>query len=380
MFRHPLVYPACAMIAMAVVTSGAAQGAEGRARHKSGSDRAKNEQAAEGKKASAVPISRELAMRPLPAYRIGPPDVLQIEVTVFHGTQVGRTPGAAGTSIAPLVSTLSLSNSPPKAVSNPLSIGGVTASGGSVTITGTTVRSNSAVAIDSGKAKLADKNAARQPTSPVGPLLSGSADFRITASQPNKGQYVVAPDGTVNLREYGMVQVMGKTVDEVKAAVEKQVSKCLASPKVSVDVIAYNSKTYYIITAGAGLGDNVRRMPITGGDTVLDALAAINGLSQVSSTRMWIARPSAKNAENGTVLPIDYEAITQRGATATNYQLMPGDRLFIAEDTTSAVNTWVAKKTTSVERVMGLISLGAATIESVEKIWGQDQKREKDEQ
>ena len=44
------------------------------------------------------------------------------------------------------------------------------------------------------------------------------------------GQYLVAPDGTVNLGQYGMVLVMGKTVEEAKTAVEKQLSKyfCLA--------------------------------------------------------------------------------------------------------------------------------------------------------
>lgn len=161
---------------------------------------------------------------------------------------------------------------------------------------------------------------------------------------------------------------MGKTVEEAAAAIRKQLSKHLASPEVSVDVVAYNSKVYYIITEGAGLGDNIRRVPITGKETVLDALGVINGLSQVSSTRMWIARPSAAKPTLGTILPVDYAGITQRGATATNYQIMPGDRLFIAQDRTVAVNNWLSKKTAPVERVLGLISLGAATVESIEKL------------
>ena len=69
---------------------------------------------------------------------------------------------------------------------------------------------------------------------------------------------------------------------------------------------------------------------------MLDALATINGLSQVSSKKTWLARPSASNAEKGTTLPIDYAGITQREATATNYQIMPGDRIFIAEDRVTA--------------------------------------------
>ena len=193
-------------------------------------------------------------------------------------------------------------------------------------------------------------------------------DSKVARVPPANGQYLVAPDGTVNLRQCGTVQVMGMTIAEAKAALEKHLSKYYDSPEVVVDVIAYNSKVYYVITEGAGLGDNVRRIPITGKETVLDALAAINGLSQVSSKKMWLARPSASNAEKGTTLPIDYAGITQRGATATNYQIMPGDRIFIAEDRAAALNNWLTKMTMPIERVMGVLSLGASTIESIQKL------------
>ena len=59
-----------------------------------------------------------------------------------------------------------------------------------------------------------------------------------------------------------------------------------------VDVFAYNSKKYYIVTQGAGLGDNVTAAPITGNETVLDAIAVIGGISQVSSTEDLDARPA----------------------------------------------------------------------------------------
>jgi polysaccharide biosynthesis/export protein len=94
---------------------------------------------------------------------------------------------------------------------------------------------------------------------------------------------------------------------------------------------------------------------------VLDAVASIGGLSQLSGRKIWIARPSAANAEKGTVLPVDYAAITQRGATATNYQIMPGDRLFIEGDPLIAANNNLSKKTAPLERALGLLGLKAAT-------------------
>ena len=67
----------------------------------------------------------------------------------------------------------------------------------------------------------------------------------------------------------------------------------------------------------------------------------------------------------GTILPIDWDGITRRGATATNYQILPGDRVFIAEDETTALTNWIARKTGPAERVLGIIGLGASTIHSL---------------
>jgi polysaccharide export outer membrane protein len=183
---------------------------------------------------------------------------------------------------------------------------------------------------------------------------------RTAGTQPITGQYMVGPDGTVNLRQYGMLYVSGKTVTEIREDLRKHMSQYFDSPEVSVDVVAYNSKTYYVITQGAGLGDNVRRIPISGNDTVLDALSSINGLSQMSSKRMWVSRPAPSGMGCEQILPVDYDAIVQGGASATNYQILPGDRVFIAEDNVSAFSNYLAKLTAPVERLLGLSSLGAS--------------------
>ena len=115
---------------------------------------------------------------------------------------------------------------------------------------------------------------------------------RASGMQPITGPYLVGPDGTVNLRQYGAVYVAGKTLTEAKLALEQQLSACVDSPEVSVDIASYNSKVYYIITEGGGQGDNVVRLPVTGNETVLDAISQIQGLSQLSSKSIWIARPS----------------------------------------------------------------------------------------
>jgi len=186
--------------------------------------------------------------------------------------------------------------------------------------------------------------------------------------QPVSGEYLVQMDGNVNLRQYGTVNLAGNTIAEAEAILEKQLAKHFDSPDVTVNVIAYNSKVYYIITEGASLGDNLVRVPITGKETVLDALSQIGGLSQLSSEKIWIARPAPGDFGCEQILPVDYDAITKGAITATNYQILPGDRLFIAEDGLLALTNYINKLVAPLERVAGITSLTTSTIRNLQTL------------
>jgi polysaccharide export outer membrane protein len=185
-------------------------------------------------------------------------------------------------------------------------------------------------------------------------LLASAGAQQIT------GQHLVGPDGRVNLGTYGSVFVTGMTLDQARAAIEQQLTAELEDPQVFVDVLAYNSKVYYIITQGAGLGDDVIRVPSTGNETVLDAVATLGGISQVSSTKMWIARPAPNGVGCEQILPVNWSDISQGASTATNYQLMPGDRLFIAQDRLTLFNNMTVKFLLPFERIFGIVSLGTS--------------------
>ncbi|MEX2317717.1 MAG: polysaccharide biosynthesis/export family protein [Pirellulales bacterium] len=180
-----------------------------------------------------------------------------------------------------------------------------------------------------------------------------------SGAQPIQGEHLVGPDGRVNLGTYGLVYVAGRTIEEARKAIETQLANYLDDPQVVVDVFAYNSKKYYIITQGGGYGDNSTSAPITGNETVLDAISAVGGISQVSSTKIWIARP-APNGDCEQILPVSWQDISRGASTATNYQLMPGDRLYIAEDPFLKFDSMVLKYTRPFERLFGWVSLGTA--------------------
>lgn len=182
------------------------------------------------------------------------------------------------------------------------------------------------------------------------------------------GEHLVAPDGYINLGKFGGVYVAGMTVDEARATIERKLSETLDNPVISLSVFAYNSKVYYIIMAGAGFGDNVFRIPITGNETVLDALAQIQGVQRISNTKkMWISRPAPHDSACQQILPIDWDAITMGASTATNYQLLPGDRVYIGQDRMVAFEQLVIKLTAPIERMFGFSLLGAQTIQTLQR-------------
>ena len=122
----------------------------------------------------------------------------------------------------------------------------------------------------------------------------------------------------------------GMTIAEAKAAVEAQLSNYLEQPRVSVDVFAYNSKVYYVITEGAGFGDTMVRVPITGNETVLDALAQpTEKIPKLANCWVWISRPPVGKGSENRILPVDWQAVLTGSNTTSNWQIQPGDRIFV---------------------------------------------------
>ncbi|MEM8864903.1 MAG: polysaccharide biosynthesis/export family protein [Planctomycetota bacterium] len=198
------------------------------------------------------------------------------------------------------------------------------------------------------------------------PEVSVSLAFS-SGAQQIAGEHLVGPDGRVNLGTYGSVFVTGMTLAEAKQAIEERLSYYLEDPEVVVDVFAYNSKKYYVITEGGGFGDQITDQPITGNETVLDALSRIGGISQISSTKIFIARPAPNGVGCEQILPVDYVAITRGASTATNYQLMDGDRLFISVDPLTRFDSLVGSITQPFERLFGFTSLATATLNRIER-------------
>ena len=243
-------------------------------------------------------VPRELSKVILPTYTIEPPDVLMIDA--IH--VVPRPPYHLKTLDVISLQVLGTPSDSPISGSYPVEPGGWVRLGqlyGAVKVSGMTVD----------EASQAIETHLRQFLKE--PKVSGTL-AETAGKQQITGQHLVGPDGTVTLGTYGSVPVVGLTIAQAKAALEQHLSTYLEEPEISVDVFGYNSKVYYVVTQGAGMGDGLYRFPVTGNETVLDAISQINGLQQVSSKKIWIARPT-QGCEQVQILPVSWEAITSPG-------------------------------------------------------------------
>ncbi len=193
--------------------------------------------------------------------------------------------------------------------------------------------------------------------------------------QPVYSEYPVRPDGSIFLGVYGSVPVAGLTLKQAAAAIRASLARQVYGDEggiredallVVVDVTQYNSKSYFVIVDGGGAGERITRWPITGKETVMDAIANIGGLAEESSKRnVWVARRTPFPNQPQQILPVDYVGITQHGVTVTNYQIFPGDRVYLKAQRLVTIDRTLARVISPVERLFGVTLLGASTVNQI---------------
>jgi polysaccharide export outer membrane protein len=306
---------------------------------------------------------RELRKVSLPEYTVEPPDVLLIEAvhnirTVQTPVQVGEALLIQATDAVPLLPDDDMVSAGFKHLNGYFVIG----ADGYVNL-----------GPEYGKVLVAD-----QPLDEVQRRLdehlrqiAPEIQLLVTLPAPQNrqivaGPHLVRPDGTVGLGIYGNVYVTGLTLTQARQAVEQHLSRHIHQPQVSVDVLSYESKVYYVITDGGGAGEQVYRIPTTGNETVLDAMARVNGLPTVASKdAVWIARPSPYAGTPDQILKVDWNAVARGAQTATNYQVLPGDRIYVNSTPMIAFDTKLSIFTAPIERILGMTILGNSTVRSL---------------
>jgi protein involved in polysaccharide export with SLBB domain len=202
-----------------------------------------------------------------------------------------------------------------------------------------------------------------------------------------QGEQLVRPDGSIGFQALPPVFVAGLTLEQIKRRLAETILPNIDSLRgpdqfkeedkkpitmeellggLKVDVSRYNSKFYYVISDGGGYGAQVTKIPLTGNERVLDAVAAIQGLPAVSAPKkIWIARATPADHTHPQILPVDWCGIAMRGSAATNFQMFPGDRLFIQSDCRIRTDSFIGKTLAPIERLLGVTLLGSSVVNSI---------------
>jgi polysaccharide export outer membrane protein len=146
------------------------------------------------------------------------------------------------------------------------------------------------------------------------------APFRLPPDQ------LVQPDGTIDLAKYGRPVVAGKTLADIEIVVRDAIkAKEKNAIAVTVRLLAKPGKVFYVLGEVNAPG----AFPITGHDTVLSAITQAGGPTRrASEQNIVLTRPTTPEGCR-LVYPVCYTNIVQVGDTTTNYQLHPGDRIFV---------------------------------------------------
>lgn len=160
-------------------------------------------------------------------------------------------------------------------------------------------------------------------------LLVEPADFDSDVLFPPDQTVLV--DGTIDLGEYGRMIVAGRTVEEIENDIADRLEALdpdlePEDRRVNVRIITPQGAVYYVLGDVNAPG----AFPLQGRETVLDGIIAAGGLADTGSgCKVILARPTTPHSCR-VVLNVCYHEIVQLGDTTTNYQLMPGDRIYVA--------------------------------------------------
>jgi len=138
----------------------------------------------------------------------------------------------------------------------------------------------------------------------------------------------VDPTGNITYMLVGTVTAAGRTIDEIRADLQKRVASKLSHGIINIVPVRFGSQTFTILGELNYPGTYL----LEGNTTVLDAVAKARGIRTGyfrNSTAEMADFKHATLMRKGRLLPLDFEGLLHRGDAAQNLELRNGDIITI---------------------------------------------------
>ncbi|MFN7138001.1 MAG: polysaccharide biosynthesis/export family protein [Limisphaerales bacterium] len=142
-----------------------------------------------------------------------------------------------------------------------------------------------------------------------------------------KTEVPIGPDGRLSYLQATDVMAAGLTVDELREALDKELSRYYRAPRTMVTPVAFNSKKYYVLGKVMRRGVFTLDQPIT----VLEAVARAEGLEAGMYNRNTVEMADLSRSflvREGQRIPINFEKLFYEGDLSQNIAIHPDDYLY----------------------------------------------------
>ncbi len=134
------------------------------------------------------------------------------------------------------------------------------------------------------------------------------------------GEFVVAPEGTINFPLAGEVHVEGLDASQISAVLrERLAAGYIREPQVMVTLKSLNSKKVYVL----GQVRTPGRYAFTEDMTIVEAVTLAGGFANLAERNYTIVTRGTRR------IPIPVEKIMQ--GLAANFSLQPGDIVYVPQ-------------------------------------------------
>lgn len=165
---------------------------------------------------------------------------------------------------------------------------------------------------------------------------------------------VIAPDGKINAKLAGEIDVAGMTTDDLEQLLVKRTSDHLKNPEVVVSVTRFSEKLVYV-------GGEVVRpgiLPYRRGLTPLQAVAASGGFRDTARVDSVILVRTGGSEKNFIARTLNLEQVVMDGIKEP-ISLAPHDVIFVPRTSVADANIWVRQHISDMIPLFRGVGVGA---------------------